>query len=133
MTPSRTPSRATVAAFALVVLSPLVAWLLWVSWSDSKASDAMHVAWFATVAVGCVAAGALAPGRGTRAWLAAVAVLSTLATLFWWWSAQDDSGLFIVGLVLATPLLVAASVPLLWIGRVVASRVGSRAVGDGGA
>ncbi len=117
---SRQSPAATVFAYALVLLTPVLAWLVWVSGSGAKASDAMHVAWFATVALGCVTAGVFAPRQTLHlALLAVVAVISTIATLFWWWAGQDDSGLFIIGVVLATPLVALASVPLLLLGRLV--------------
>jgi hypothetical protein len=109
-----------VVPLAMVVLTPPVAWLVWVSWSDGKASDAMHVAWFATVALGCVLAGALAD-RTRLLVIAGAAILSTIVTLFVWWSSEDESGLFLVGIIIATPLVVAASLPLLLLGHALKS------------
>jgi hypothetical protein len=126
MTSLREPARIPLAALSAVVLGPPVAWLLWVSWSEDKASDAAHVAWFATVAMCSIAAGALAGRRSAHLPIAAVAVVSALVTLFGWWSSQDESGLFMVGLMIATPCLVLASVPLLWIGHACALHLRSR-------
>ncbi|GAA1450477.1 hypothetical protein GCM10009641_82990 [Mycobacterium cookii] len=113
----------------MVVVGPPVAWLLWVSWSEDKASDAVHVAWFATVAASWIVAGALVGRRSTRVRIAAVAVVSALATLFGWWSSQDESGLFVVGLIIATPFLLLMSLPLLWIGNAWSLHVRSRSKG----
>lgn len=105
-------------AYALVLLGPAAAWLAWISWSVGKASDALHVACFASVAVGCVLAGGLAPRRTTHLVAVAVlAVLATMTTLTWWWSSADSSGLFVVGLVLALPLVATAALLLLMLGR----------------
>ena len=41
---ARATATATATAWGLVVLLPPLAWLALVSWSDDKASDAMHVA-----------------------------------------------------------------------------------------
>ncbi|KQV62996.1 hypothetical protein ASC64_18155 [Nocardioides sp. Root122] len=115
------------ASVAVALLAPPAAWLVWVSWSDGKASDAMHVAWFVTVALGCVLAGALAPRSARLLWPALVAVVSTIVTLFAWWSGEDESGLFLVGIFIATPPVVAASLPLMLLGRALASsRLGGR-------
>jgi hypothetical protein len=126
MTSRREPARIPLAALSAVVLGPPVAWLLWASWSDGKSSDAAHVAWFATVAMCSVAAGALAGRRTTHLPIAAAAVVSALVTLYGWWSSQDDSGLFVIGLIIATPLLMLTSLPLLWIGHVWSLHVRSR-------
>jgi MFS-type transporter involved in bile tolerance (Atg22 family) len=119
MVTTRTTSVA--ASTVVALLAPPVAWAAWISWSDGKSGDAQHVAWFATVAVGCVLAGALAPRGARLLWPAAAAVLSTLGTLFLWWSSEDESGLFLVGLIIAAPLVVAASLPLLLLGQALAS------------
>lgn len=126
MTSLREPARIPLAAWSAVVLGPPVSWLLWVSWSGDKASDAAHVAWFATVAMCWVAAGALAGRRSAHRRIAVVAVVSALVTLFCWWSSQDESGLFLVGLLIATPFLLLMSLPLLWIGHVWSLHVRSR-------
>lgn len=109
------------ASTVVALLAPPAAWVAWISWSDGKAGDAQHVAWFGTVALGCVLAGALAPPGAPLLWPAVVAVLSTVVTLFLWWSSEDDSGLFLVGILLATPLVVASSLPLLLLGRSLAT------------
>lgn len=83
------------------------------------------MAWFATVAMCSIAAGALAGRRSAHPPIAAAAVVSALVTLFAWWSSQDESGLFLVGLMIATPCLVLASVPLLWIGHACSQHVRS--------
>jgi len=121
-------TRASAAAsVAVALLAPPLAWVVWISWSDGKASDAMHVVWFATVALGYVLAGAIAP-RGVRLlWPALVAIVSTIGTLFLWWSAEDDSGLFLIGILLATPPVAAASLPLLMLGQALASPWARRA------
>ena len=126
MTSRREPARIPLAALSAVVLGPPVAWLLWVSRSEDKASDAAHVAWFATVAASWVVAGALAGRRSAHVRIAAVAVVSALVTLFGWWSSQDESGLFVVGLITATPFLLLMSLPLLWIGHVWSLHLRSR-------
>ena len=118
---SPTPAR-IVAAFLVALLSPPLAWLVWVPWSNGSASDAVNIAWFVTVAVGCVVAGALAGEHVRRLWLALVAILSTVATLWLWWSSEDESGLFVIGIIVATPLVAVASVPLLMVGGALASR-----------
>lgn len=114
-------SRTTTASLAVALLSPPTAWLVWVSWSDGTTSDARHVAWFVTVALGCVLAGALAPRSARLLWPALVAIVSTVATLFVWWSGEDESGLFLVGIIVATPPVVGASLPLMLLGRALAS------------
>ena len=126
MTSPRQPPRIPLAAWSAVVAGPPLAWLLWISWSEDKASDAAHVAWFATVAASWVVAGALAGRRSAHPTIAAVAVVSALVTLFAWWSSQDDSGLFLVGLLFVTPFLLVMSLPLLWIGHVWSLGVRSR-------
>ncbi|SED19871.1 hypothetical protein SAMN04489844_3895 [Nocardioides exalbidus] len=109
------------AALVVVLATPPLAWLLWISSADGTPSDARHVAWFATVALGCVVAGALA-GTRSRLWLPAVSgVASAVVTLYLWWSSEDETGLFMVGIIIATPLMLVASLPLLLIGRAAAS------------
>ncbi len=116
---------APILAYGLVLGSPLLAWLVWISGTTGKASDARHVAWFVTVAVACTVAGALVPRRTVYiAGLATVAVVSTLITLYWWWSAADVTGLFMVGIILAAPLVLAAAVPLLLLGSGISSVAG---------
>lgn len=113
-----TTRRRTPTAYALVVLAPALAWLALVSWADGGASDQAHVAWFVGVAAACVVAGAVArPHAGHLAGMAAVAVASTMLTLFTWWSSQDGSGLFVIGIVMATPCVVLAAPALLLAGR----------------
>ena len=108
----------TAMAYVLVALGPVLAWVTWISWSDEKASDAMHAAWFATVAATCVLAGGLAPRRSTHlAALSGIAIVATMATLFLWWSTSDESGLFIIGIMLATPIVSLAAPLLLLVGR----------------
>ena len=125
--PTRFSWSATVSAYGMVLLGPLAAWLLWVSWSDGYASDASNVAWFASVATAVVAAGALAPaGWAHRVALSALGVVSTIATLVWWWSAEDESGLFMVGVLLATPLVAAAAPALLGLGALLRRHLGRR-------
>ncbi|RYB90450.1 hypothetical protein EUA93_20070 [Nocardioides oleivorans] len=115
------PNRSRLAALVVVLAVPPLAWLLWISPVDGTASDARHVAWFVTVALGCVVAGALAGAR-SRLWvLAAPGVVSAVVTLYLWWSSQDESGLFLVGIIIATPLMLVASLPLLLVGRALAS------------
>lgn len=109
------------ASVAVALLAPPAAWLVWVSWSDGKASDAVHVAWFVTVALGCVLAGVLAAPGARLLWPALAAIGSTIVTLFVWWSGEDESGLFLVGIIVATPVVVAASLPLLLLGQALAS------------
>ena len=100
-------------AYALVGLGPVLGWLAWISWSDEKASDAMHVVWFVTVAATCVLAGGLAPRKSTHLTaLAVTAIIATMATLFLWWSTGDSNGLFMIGIVLATPM-VSLAAPIL--------------------
>lgn len=108
----------TALACGLVIFGPGVAWVVWISWTSDKASDAMHVAWFATVAIACLVAGGLAP-RTPRLYLPlfVVAPASTLLTLFLWWSAEDDTGLFMIGIIIATPLVVGAAIVLLLLGH----------------
>jgi hypothetical protein len=67
-----------------------------------------------------VLAGALAD-RTRLLVIAGAAILSTIVTLFVWWSSEDESGLFLVGIIIATPLVVAASLPLLLLGHALAS------------
>ena len=108
----------TVMAYALVGLGPVLAWLAWISWSDEKASDAMHVVWFVTVAATCVLAGGLAPRKSTHLTVLAVtAIIATMATLFLWWSTGDSNGLFMIGIMLATPMVSLAAPILLLVGR----------------
>ncbi|VXB29937.1 hypothetical protein [Nocardioides sp. AX2bis] len=117
---SGTTWRRTTAAYALVVLAPAVAWLAFVSWADGKPSDHAHVAWFAGVAAACVVAGAVArPRTGHVVGLCTVAVVSTVLTLFAWWSAEDETGLFMVGIVMATPCVAVTAPALLLAGRLV--------------
>ncbi len=108
---------AAACAYGLVLASPAVAWLVWISGSGDKASDARHGAWFATVAVGCLLAGVLAPRRIVHLLaLWTVAIVSTMVTLYAWWSASDSSGLFVIGLILAAPLVAGGAVALLLAG-----------------
>lgn len=106
-------TRTALPAYVTAALGPPAAWLAWVSWSDGKASDASHLAWFVTVALTTLAAGALVgPGRLHRAVAAVLAVASTLTTLWLWWSSSADNGLFVIGFALwLVPVLVGA--PLL--------------------
>ena len=114
-----------VTSLVLVLLVPPLAWLVWIAPTDSH-SDARNVAWFVTVAVSCVLAGVVA-GPATRYHqVGPVAVLSTLVTLWLWWSSEDESGLFAIGIIIAAPLVTAASAPLLWLGRTLGS-LGRRA------
>lgn len=116
--------RRALGGYALVAASPAVAWLTWVSRSEDKASDAMHVMWFATVAAACFVAGALAPRRPPHlAMLTATAVAATMTTLTWWWSAADPSGLFAVGLVLALPPVTVGAASLLLLGRLLVDQL----------
>jgi len=113
--PRRTvPSEATptVLAFLVVLLTPALAWVLWVFAPGQSQSDAAHIGWFGTVALGCLLAGRLARPRGARfAVLCLVAVVATLVTLFLWWSAADETGLFVIGIGLAVlPVVFAAPV-----------------------
>ena len=117
-----TRATSVAASLAVALLAPPAAWLVWVSWSDGTTSEARHVAWFVTVALGCVLAGALAPRSARLLWPALVAVVSTIVTLFVWWSGEDESGLFLVGIIVATPPVAAASLPLMLLGRALASR-----------
>lgn len=114
------PVRAA-AAYALVLLSPALAWLAWVSWDGGYANNAMSVLWFVTVALGCLIAGIIAP-RSKRHYfaLAAIATVSTIVTLYLWWSSEDETGLFMVGIMMATPLVIVASGVVLLIGRLLA-------------
>ncbi len=108
----------TAMAYALVGLGPALAWLAWISWGGEWASDAMHVAWFGTVAATCVLAGGLAPRTRTHlAALAVTAIIATIATLFLWWSTDASDGLFMIGIMLATPMVSLAAPILLLVGR----------------
>lgn len=112
------PVLRTALGYGLVLLSPVIAWLAWIATADAYPSDARHVAWFATVALGCALAGLCAPsGKAHLTALALVAILATLTTLFLWWSSEDESGLFMVGIILAAPLVTGAAVALLLLGR----------------
>lgn len=113
------PVMRALVAYGLVTLSPALAWLVWISWSDDKASDAMHVAWFATVAIACLAAGVMAP-RGAAGYLPlfVLAPAATMLVLYLWWSTEDVTGLYMVGILFATPLVVATAAVLLIVGRV---------------
>lgn len=116
------PRRRTVFAYGLVLLSPVVAWVAWVSWSHGNASDAMHVLWFGTVALGCLIAGGLAPRSSAHfVALMVIAIVSTMVTLFLWWSAADITGMFMVGIIIATPLVVMAVAVVLLLGRSLAA------------
>lgn len=109
----RAPVLPLLAAYALVTLGPAVAWLVWISW-DSGGSDATTVTWFVTVALASMVAGSLA-GGGRRlhdACLPVVAGVATMTTLYLWWSATDLTGMFMIGIIAATPL-VALLAPLL--------------------
>jgi hypothetical protein len=105
---------------AVVLLAPAVAWLLWVSWSGAEAADATAIAWFLTVAAGCVLAGALArPHRWIFVGLWVLADVAALVTLYLWWSSSDVTGLFMIGILLSvipivvvTPLLLLAGTRL---------------------
>lgn len=111
------PSVRSTAAFAVVVLSPVVAWVTWISWSEYKASDTMTVLWFVTAALGCLAAGGLAAGTALRpAVLIVTAVVATMTTLSLWWSSEDSTGLFGVGIVVATFIVVPAAAALVGLG-----------------
>lgn len=106
------------AAYSLVLLSPAVAWVAWISWSEYKASDIMSVLWFVTVALGCLVAGGLAEGTAARpVVLTALAIVATLTTLYLWWSSEDVTGLFMVGIVTVTILVVPAVVALVGLGH----------------
>lgn len=68
----------------------------------------------------CVVVGAVArPHAGHLVGMAAVAVTSTMLTLLTWWSSEDGSGLFMVGIVMATPGVALAAPVLLLVGRLV--------------
>lgn len=118
------PLARAVAAHLLVVTVPLLSWLVWVSGSEGKSSDAAHVGWFVTVAAGCLLAGFVAAEGARLGWLSLLAVVATMTTLWGWWSSQDDSGLFVIGIALATPLVALAAPALLLAGRAL-SRMGS--------
>ncbi|NYI69195.1 hypothetical protein [Spelaeicoccus albus] len=111
----------TAAAYALVLLSPALAWSAWVSWDGGYASNAMSVLWFVTVALGCLISGILAP-RSKRHYftLVAIATVSTIVTLYLWWSSEDETGLFMVGIIIVAPLVLVASGVVLLIGRLLA-------------
>lgn len=114
----RVPGRQTGLAYGLALLGPVLAWLVWISWNEDKASDALHVLWFLTVAATCFLAGGFAPrGAGHLLALVAISTLSTITVLFLWWSSADVTGLFIIGIVLATPLVAIAAPILLLLGR----------------
>ncbi|WGW13566.1 hypothetical protein LWF01_07365 [Saxibacter everestensis] len=109
-------------AYGLVLFSPVVAWIAWVSWSNGNTSNTMHVLWFATVALGCLIAGGFAPRTtGHYFLLMAIAIVSTMITLFLWWSAADSTGLFMIGIIIATPLVMMAVAIVLLIGRSLAA------------
>lgn len=111
------PSACSAAAFALVVLSPVVAWVAWISWSEYTASDTMNVLWFVTVALGCLVAGGLAPGTTMRpAVLIVTAVVATMTTLYLWWSSEDSTGLFGIGFIVASFIVVPAAAALVVLG-----------------
>ncbi|MGB7448986.1 MAG: hypothetical protein WA892_07655 [Ornithinimicrobium sp.] len=105
------------AAFLVVLLTPALAWVIWVFAPGQTQSDGAHIGWFITVASGCVLAGWLARPRGRRfAALWAVAVVATLVTLYLWWSTADVTGLFVIGIALAVLPVVCAAPVLLGIG-----------------
>ena len=66
-------------------------------------SDTAHVTWFVTVAIACFVSGYLAP-RPLVMFLPlfVLAPVSALTTLYLWWS-EDVTGLFMVGIYIATP------------------------------
>lgn len=106
-----------------MVLSPPLAWPAWVATSAGHPSDARHVLWFVTVAVGVLVAGAVGRPRGRmHVGLSVVAVVASVVTLFAWWGSEDETGLFVVGIVLATPPAAVAAPLLLLFGRVVTGR-----------
>ncbi|WP_460842914.1 hypothetical protein [Nocardioides marmoraquaticus] len=103
---------------AVALLGPVVAWVVWVLPFGGQPPDAWPVAWFVTVAVGALLAGWLAPSGGwSLAAVSVVAVLATLAVLWAWWSATDDSGLFVIGFAVALPLVVVGGPALVAAGR----------------
>jgi hypothetical protein len=112
-----------VAALVVIALAPPAAWVAWISGAGGYASDTRTVLWFATVALGALLAGVVAP-RGRQAWLSLwpVGLLSSLVTLWRWWSSEDDSGLFVVGLIIATPLVALAGMALVALGQRLARR-----------
>ena len=119
------PNARLVLSVLVVALTPAFAWLVWISPSEGLASDLAHVAWFATVAVGVLVAGVVAPaGALALGALWPVSVVSTMGTLFLWWSSVDESGLFMVGLIVAFPPVVGAAPLLVMLGRRL-SRMGS--------
>lgn len=109
----------SVLSHGLVTLSPALAWLTWISWNADGASDSMHAAFFATVAIACLVAGSLAP-RTAAVYLPlfVVAPAATMLTLYLWWSAKDTTGLYMVGIIFGTPLVVLTATVLLLVGHI---------------
>lgn len=117
-----------VGSVLVALLSPGVAWAVWVLPSGGHPPDAWPVAWFVTVAVGAILAGSLAPSGGwSLAAVSVVAVAAALAVLWAWWSATDDSRLFVIGFALALPLVAVGGPALVAAGRGLRSALLGRA------
>lgn len=87
----------------------------------------MYVLWFVSVAVGCLVAGSMAARRSARmAALTAITIVSTMTTLFLWWSSEDSTGQFGVGILLATPLVIMGAAALVPFGALMGGRLPGR-------
>lgn len=110
-------------AYLVVLAAPPLAWLLWVSWSQGKASDQAHVAWVGTVGFAAVLAGSWCRRRWWHViGLTLLGTASAVVTLYLWWSSQESDGLFMIGIALFTPLALVAAPLLVKVGMYVGAR-----------
>lgn len=108
------PSPRLLAALAVAALAPVVAWVLLVATVGGAWYEAQGALWFATVAVGTLAAGWLMPRSVLAgAVVSLVAVVVTMTVLYRWWGSVSTDGLFLLGVLLAAPLVTGAAPALV--------------------
>lgn len=106
------PQWGEIGALLLAVMAGPLCWALWVWPSINDAGylpESGYAGFFATLALIALAVGALGGlGSLSLVLLSIVSYVSAMATVFFWWS-QDETGLFMVGIImLALPVLAGA-------------------------